>query len=97
MLEEVKGKSRYAVEGFGTIAFEVKSDANHLPVAFASMVGKYVREVAMERLNRFYRGHDEALPRVSGYYDPVTARMIEASEPLRKRLAIAPDCFERRC
>ncbi|HEY6881790.1 MAG TPA: hypothetical protein VI299_27370, partial [Polyangiales bacterium] len=51
----------YDVQGIGHVRFEIDADANHLPVALASMVGKYVRELSMERQNRFYRGHDASL------------------------------------
>ena len=94
--EESRERSRYRVDGVGEIVFEVDSDAHHLPVALASMLGKYVRELAMERQTRFYRGHDTSLPVVSGYHDPVTRRFVEASAALRASLAIADDCFERR-
>lgn len=93
--EEVRRRSAYAVGGIGEIAFEVDADDAHLPVAMASMVGKYVRELAMERQNRFYLAHDPALPRPSGYRDPVTRRFMDRSVGLRRRLGIAPDCFER--
>ena len=72
------------------------ADANHLPVAMASMIGKYVREVSMERLNRYYVGHDPSLPRVSGYHDPKTRDMVERTQALRYKLQIADACFERR-
>lgn len=86
---------RYRGLGLGTLSFEVDADARHLPVALASMLGKYVRELAMERQNRFYAAHDGDLPRPSGYHDPVTRRFVEQSAPLRRRLGIAPSCFER--
>ena len=95
-IEERKGCSSYSVDGVGEVRFEVSADAHHLPVALASMVGKYLREVAMERLNRYYAGHDSALPKVSGYHDPRTKAFVSASEPLRYRLQIADACFERR-
>jgi ribonuclease HII len=85
----------YQVAGVGSLSFEIDADARHLPVALASMVGKYVRELAMERQNRFYAHHQADLPRPSGYYDPVTRRFIEQSRRLRTRLRIASDCFER--
>ena len=94
--EERKGLSSYRIAGVGELRFEVKSDANHLPVAFASMVGKYLREVAMARLNRYYRAHDPELPEVSGYHDPKTRAMVEQTADLRRRLRIAEGCFERR-
>ena len=85
----------YRVAGVGSLSFEIDADARHLPVALASMVGKYVRELAMERQNRFYAHHQPDLPQPSGYYDPVTLRFIEQSRRLRTRLGIASDCFER--
>lgn len=95
-VEESKQRSVYAVDGVGEVRFEVDSDRHHLPVAIASMIGKYLREVAMERLNAFYADHDPTLPRVSGYHDPKTRAMVERTEALRYRLQIADACFERR-
>jgi hypothetical protein len=92
---ESRTTCRYRVAGIGDVRFEVDSDASHLPVALASMLGKYVRELAMHRQNTFYRRHDPALPEVSGYYDPTTSRFVRASKLLRRRLAIEPRCFER--
>jgi hypothetical protein len=59
------------------------------------MIGKYVRELAMERQNRFYRAHDPAHVAPRGYHDPVTARFIDASSPLRRRLRVEDACFVR--
>ncbi|HEX5656566.1 MAG TPA: hypothetical protein VFX59_05195 [Polyangiales bacterium] len=86
----------FDVQGVGHVRFEIDADANHLPVALASMVGKYVRELAMERQNRFYRGHDDSLAEVSGYHDPVTQRFVIASSALRTSLGIDDACFRRR-
>jgi ribonuclease HII len=85
----------YEVQGVGHVRFEIDADANHLPVALASMVGKYVRELAMERQNRFYRKHDASLDEVSGYHDPVTQRFVVASTALRSSLGIDDACFRR--
>jgi ribonuclease HII len=85
----------FEVQGVGHVRFEIDADANHLPVALASMVGKYVRELAMERQNRFYRQHDDSLADVSGYHDPVTQRFILASTSLRASLGIDDACFRR--
>jgi len=95
VVREVRGRCSYNVRGVGQVAFEVDADAHHLPVALASMVGKYVRELAVERQNRFYTSHDAQLPHASGYHDPVTRRFIEQTSGLRRRLRIADDCFER--
>ncbi len=90
------GTLAYDVAGVGHVRFEVDADARHLPVALASMVGKYVRELWMERQNRFYRARDERLFDVSGYHDPVTQRFIAASAPLRLTLGIDDACFLRK-
>jgi ribonuclease HII len=95
VLAEERGFAAYSVKGIGRVRFEVDADGLHTPVAVASMVGKYVRELAMERQNRFYAKHDAALPSPSGYHDPVTARFVAESEPLRRRLRIDDACFER--
>jgi len=95
MIEETRTHCRYRVSEVGDVRFEVDSDASHLPVALASMLGKYVRELGMHRQNAFYRRHDTNLPEVSGYHDPVTAGFVKATRLLRRRLAIDPRCFER--
>ncbi len=64
ILGETETVSRYRLEdpdGAFVIGFETGSEDRHLPVALASMTAKYVRELAMLRLNRFFR---EALPDV---------------------------------
>ena len=86
----------FEVNGVGKVQFEIDADANHLPVALASMVGKYVRELWMARQNRFYLEHDASLEEVSGYHDPVTQRFIGATVLLRKTLGIVDDCFVRK-
>ena len=90
-----RGQRRYSVEGVGELRFEVDADARHLPVALASIVGKYVREVCMRRIGEFYQQQDPGLHLASGYHDPVTTRFIEATEPSRRHLGIAADCFRR--
>lgn len=91
-----RGERNYAVAGLGEIRFEVDADARHLPVALASIVGKYVREICMRRIGEFYRREIPELRLASGYHDPVTTRFIGATEPARRRLQIAAECFQRR-
>lgn len=95
VLEETRSRASYRAPEIGEVRFEVDCDAQHVPVALASMLGKYTRELFVERQNQFYRDHQPHLPAASGYYDPVTTRFIEATREIRTRLAIAPDCFER--
>ncbi len=90
-----RGQRRYAVEGLGEIRFEVDADARHLPVALASIVGKYLREICMLRIGEFYRRDVPGLRLASGYHDPVTSRFIEETQPSRRQLGIVSDCFRR--
>ncbi|MGB5365127.1 MAG: hypothetical protein WBM75_18005 [Polyangiales bacterium] len=94
-IENRRGQRRYRVEDLGELRFEVDADARHLPVALASIVGKFVREICMHRIGEFYRNDVPELKLASGYHDPVTTRFIDATERSRRRLGIAPDCFQR--
>lgn len=90
-----RGQRKYSVRGVGEIRFEVDADARHLPVALASIVGKYVREICMRRIGAFYQEQIPEIRLASGYHDPVTTQFIRATEPERYRLRIADDCFQR--
>jgi len=94
-LRESRREARYRIAGVGEVSFEVKADSRHLPVAMASMVGKYLRELMMARMNGFYREADPSFPAFSGYHDPITSRFVEASAGMRRKLKILPACFER--
>lgn len=96
VLQERDGVCAYRLTDGAELRFEVDADARHLPVALASMIGKTLRELGMQRQMRFYRQHDPSLPSASGYHDPVTARFVHRSASLRQSLAIAHGCFERR-
>ncbi|MEM9863078.1 MAG: hypothetical protein AAF938_15895 [Myxococcota bacterium] len=85
----------YRVPGVGDVRFEVKADDRHLPVAVASMVGKYVRELLMHRIVDYYRADDASLRRVSGYHDPSTKAFVAATKERRRALPIADACFFR--
>jgi ribonuclease HII len=89
------GTLAFDMEGIGHVRFEIDADQRHLPVALASMIGKYVRELWMLRHNSFYRRFDANLLEVSGYHDPVTRRFIAETALLRKRLGVEDACFAR--
>lgn len=64
--------SRYRLEdprGALTISFEVESEERHLPNALASMTAKFTRELFMERMNRFFTGHNAELKPTAGYVE----------------------------
>jgi ribonuclease HII len=95
IIEEGAKRSSYSFPGLGIISFVRDADAHHLLVAMASMVGKWIREVLMGRIVRFYgHGNDEGLG-ASGYHDPVTERFVEATSLVRRRRAVPDTCFER--
>ena len=70
ILGESHSISRYRLEdarGAFVIGFETGSEDRHLPVALASMTAKYLRELAMIRLNRFFREHVPQVRPTAGY------------------------------
>jgi hypothetical protein len=51
------------------IHFREKAEAQCLPVAFASMVSKYLREAMMRRFNAYWRLHLPGVEPTAGYYN----------------------------
>jgi ribonuclease HII len=94
IVTEGQKRSAYSFPGLGTIAFVRDADATNLLVAMASMIGKWVREVMMSRIVRFYDQEGEPLV-ASGYHDPVTDRFVQATALVRAKRAIPSTCFER--
>ena len=67
VVKESKGISTYELRDSGQrISFVLDGDAKFLPIAMASIVGKYLRELFMLELNQAV-GRDEILPWASGY------------------------------
>jgi hypothetical protein len=58
------------------VRFEPKAE-QHLPTALASMVSKYLRELAMRAFNRFWRRHVPGLAPTAGY--PLDARRFKTA------------------
>lgn len=94
-LMEGRARSEYAVAGLGRVAFVRDADEGHLLVCLASLVGKWARDLVMERIVRYHRRQDPALPAASGYHDPVTSRFIAATALHRKAALLPEACFER--
>ena len=78
---------------YGRVSFIRDGDASHLPIAVASMVGKYLRELAMRDINTLLDAPN--VRPASGYRDKVTARFIAQTEAARDRIGIKPECFLR--
>lgn len=70
VLEETDLASRYQMDFDGRpvhLSFLVKGEDRHLPVALASMVSKYVRELYMELLNAWWAARVPGLKPTAGY------------------------------
>ncbi len=98
-LEQKRERSAYHFPGLGELSFVQDADASHPLVMLASIVGKYVRELLMGNINRFYIQElgtkDEPPKTCSGYHDPVTGAFVKQTAAVRKRLRIVGSCFER--
>ncbi len=92
-LEETRGRSRYRV-GDAEFRFQARSE-EHLPVAAASLVAKYLRELSMDLLNEYWIEHLPDLKPTRGY--PADARrFLEAIQGRATELDLSPDWYWRR-
>ena len=48
--------------------FVVGADERFLPVSLASMVSKYLRELLVDNINRYFSGFDAELKPTAGYW-----------------------------
>ncbi|MBL4884405.1 MAG: hypothetical protein JKY95_07710 [Planctomycetaceae bacterium] len=90
--QESQTQSTYRSEAT-TITFGVKSE-RHFPVAIASMVAKYIREICMDLFNRFWLEQLPELKPTKGYPQDA-ARFRSEVEHLLPRLAIEENVFWR--
>ena len=88
VLEVCDEHSRYKLSGGGNdwyVEFSVKADKSHLPVALASMVAKYVREVLMMGFNDFWRAEAPELRPTAGYYTDAQRFLGEVADQIGRR------------
>lgn len=86
-IQEGRHRSSYRVES-SEIHFQTKAEV-HFPVAVASMVCKYLRELSMELFNEFWRQHLPGVKPTKGY--PVDAKRFRKDiAGVQKQLSI-PD------
>lgn len=76
------------------IAFLTEAEDAHLPVALASMTAKYLRELAMTRLNRFFTARQPALQPTAGYVED-GRRFLADITPVLRTLAVDPEVLVR--
>ncbi len=70
VLHEDEERSHYLLQCGGRpvrVSFEVGAESKHLPIALASMAAKTVRELCMERMNRFFTRRVPGLLPTAGY------------------------------
>jgi ribonuclease HII len=97
ILTEGATMSRYRLrfgDTLATITFASKGDENHFPVAIASMVAKYTRELQMIRLNRYFVGVMPELKPTAGYVKD-GRRFLKEIEPVLEKKGINPDVLVR--
>jgi len=79
-----------------TITFTKSAEEKHMPVALASMLAKYVRELFMMRLNRYFRTlAPEVKPTAGDVQD--ARRFLNEVKPFVKEAGLDPHAFVRKC
>lgn len=71
VIEETEARSGYRIDDGprrAELYYGVKFDRRHLPVALASMVSKYLRELLMEMVNAWWAARVPDLAPTAGYY-----------------------------
>lgn len=97
VLAETSEMSRYRLEidgAFSTITFASKSDERHMPVALASMVAKYTRELKMIRFNKYFVDQLPELKPTAGYVQD-GRRFLKEIEPLLAEKGIKRELLVR--
>lgn len=97
ILGEDAETSRYRVfagEHAMQVTVQVKGERRHLPVALASMVSKYVRELLMLRFRRYWLAQAPEVRPTSGYFRD-GRRFLREIQPHFERLDIDPGLLVR--
>jgi ribonuclease HII len=71
ILRETAQSSSYELQDNGKrmrLHFVVDADERYLPVSLASMVSKYLRELLVHNINRYFTSFDAALKPTAGYW-----------------------------
>ena len=90
ILGESESESRYQLSNGNRsmkLSFLREAESQHLPVALASMIAKYVRELRMLRLNRFFQEQMPTLAPTAGYVLDARRYLAEI-EPVIDRLGL---------
>ena len=91
-IQESKEKSIYRINS-SEIRFQMKAES-HLPVALASMVSKYLRELSMDLFNSYWKQFEPDLKPTKGY--PQDARRFRKDiQEIQKNQGIADNILWR--
>lgn len=85
ILKDSFSKSSYKLENGEYVHFILHADREYLPVTFAGIVGKYVRELIMLSLSRSL-GFNADIPYASGYYHD--SKTFEIERMLKNNMKI---------
>ncbi len=77
------------------VQFEQSGESLHLPVALASMLSKYIRELLMTCFNGFWSRQVPGIRPTAGYYQD-GQRFVQAIQPHLQRLGIERDLLVRK-
>jgi hypothetical protein len=97
VLEESESRSAYRMRDGGSewlVEFLVDADRTQLPVALASMLAKYVREIVMARFNAFWRRWLPEIRPTAGYYQDAQ-RFLADIAPAIPRAGVPTGQFVR--
>lgn len=95
IVSESPALSVYRAASVGEVRFVRDADATHPLVMLASLVGKYIRELFVERIGQHFASELTDLRKPSGYHDRVTAQFADATTKLRTQTNFPQNCFER--
>ena len=99
IVAEEEAISRYRLDRGGsqlTISFLKEAEIKHLPVALASMIAKYIRELAMIRMNRHFQAQMPELKPTAGYVQDARRYLVEI-EPIIRSCEIDRRALVRNC
>jgi ribonuclease HII len=95
IVTESAASSTYRLASIGELRFVRDADAAHPLVMLASLVGKYLREVFVDRIGQHFAADLTELRKPSGYHDRITAQFAEATAAQRAKTDFPQVCFER--
>jgi hypothetical protein len=97
IVSESEGRAEYRLirgDHVVRIIFCEKAEAQCLPVAVASMLSKYLREMLMRRFNAFWQSHLPGVTPTAGYYSD-GSRFLRDIEAKRVELGISDELLVR--